>query len=693
MSTGQLASLAKGLSAYPPNKIKGLLNTLTSAALAAGGGSFSVQTDAFALQSKTLSATETLNLSLLSLPPLGLPSGSFASIITWTNNPYDSSTNPVVSVSALSQDAKELSIHSLPVPFTTRWPVASQKYTFLCGSGQVYLTVGGGLVPAPNVTRVSKTRWSVLCGSSMMNVSCPIETFSCPPLPATCSYWNTSLAAWATDGCVSEYAGNELLCHCTHMTDFSARIGAVVDANKQLFSMASSVYSEEGLVKYAQWYSIFGSLGLFSIFLIVVATQLDYPIRKSYVNLVYKDPSLQLILRRTPYTPIYRYNAYSSFALYKELEEPKRIRQEGFNICRRLCVQHTYMQAFIRFDPRLSRAFRTLFLLVVQFHSLFVTAFFYNFAMSNSDLGISDIILLSVLTSCVTIPCIRISSMLLNHVGLQEFRYQFPMLYDEYMRRVEFEQVAAPLFKGTMGGEGEGESGMAAADLDEAAQFKLLEWLCFCRSKVVEKEAPKRAVIMKELAAIISNSYPKFDTHSVFWDYLPCHTVYGWLFLFSSFGWIGWCLQYLLLFAAAHSTPIGAGILTSYATSELTTIVLTQPMTILTVTGVLVLAHKYKNRLPWPLSKLGSVSTKNTIPSMYYFSNPLNHHTHTVLSSELAHTLFLKLPSCAIDIDMMSAAPIKSILAQINNEAEPTPDRRVQELYHQMVEYYNKAFV
>jgi hypothetical protein len=78
---------------------------------------------------------------------------------------------------------------------------------------------------------------------------------------------------------------------------------------------------------------------------------------------------------------------------------------------------------------------------------------------------------------------------------------------------------------------------------------------------------------------------------------------------------------------------------------------------------------------------------------MYYFSNPLNHHTYTVLSSELAHTLFLKLPSSAIGIDMLSAAPIKSILAQINNEEEPAPDRRVQELYYQMLEYYNKTFV
>lgn len=699
LSTGQLKTLFQGLSAYPPNKIKGLLNTLTSAALTAGNGSFSVQTDAFALQSKTLSAKETMNLSLLSLPPLGLPSGSFASIIKWTSNPYDNSNNPVVSVSALSQDAQELAIHSLATPFTTRWPMTSQSYTFLCGSGQVYANVGGVMVRAPNVTRVGKGlgTWSVLCGSSYVNVSCPIETYTCPPPSASCAYWNTSLGTWASDGCVSEYVGNDLLCHCTHMTDFSVRLQAVVDGNKQLFSMASSVYSEEGLKKYAQWYSIFGSLTLFAILLVIFATQIDYPIRKVYVDQLISDPSFQPVLQRTPYTPIYRYNSYSAYNLYKPAEKVVKKTRQSFNICSRVCIQHTYLQAFLRFDPRLSRAFRTLFLLVVQFHSLFVTAFFYNFAVAKDSLAIDDIILLSVLTSCVTIPCIRITSLLLNHVGLQEFKYQFPMVYDEYMRRVEFEQLAQPLFQNADGADGaDGASASASAsatgvDTDDAVELGLLGWLCsFCKSNVIQEKEPqqKRAEVLKSLAEIIKKKYPKFQTHSIYWDLLPCHTLYGWLFVFSSFGWIGWCLQYLLLFAASHSTDIGTGILTSYATSELTTIFLTQPITILTVTGVIVLAHRYKKYLPWPLSIIGQVSTKNAIPSMYYFSNPLNHHTYTVLSCEFAHTLFLKLPSSAIGIDMLSAAPIKSILSHVNNEAEVSPDRRIQDLYYKMLEYY-----
>jgi hypothetical protein len=482
------------------------------------------------------------------------------------------------------------------------------------------------------------------------------------------------------------------------MTDFTVRMQSVLDENKRIFSMASSIYSEEGLVKYAQWYSIFGGLALFSMGLVIFATQLDYPIRKIYVDMLLKDTTFNPVLKRSPYTPVYRYNAYSSFNLYKPMDDERPNVRESFNICKRMCIQHTYLQAFLRFDPRLSRAFRALFLLVVQFHSLFVTAFFYNFAVSKEDLAVADIILLSVLTSCVTIPCIRITSILLNQVGLHEFRYQFPMVYDEYMRRVEFEQLAQPLFKGGEGAEVGGEGGQEAVDTDDAIELGIVGWLCsLCGSNArggeKEKVTPKRAVLLKDLAAIITRKYPKFQTYTNHWDLLPCHTLYGWLFLFSSFGWIGWCLQYLLLFAASHSTAIGTGILTSYATSELTTIFLTQPISILSVTGIFVLAHKYKNKLPWPLSKIGEVSTKNAIPSMYYFSNPLNHHTHTVLSSEFAHDLFLKLPSSAIGIDMLSAAPIKSILAHVNNEPETSPDRRIQELYYKMLEYYNQAFV
>ena len=129
--------------------------------------------------------------------------------------------------------------------------------------------------------------------------------------------------------------------------------------------------------------------------------------------------------------------------------------------------------------------------------------------------------------------------------------------------------------------------------------------------------------------------------------------------------------------------------MTSYGSSELVTIFFTQPFSVLLTTGLLVMLHRLKGRLPWPLSLLGSVDTKNSIPSMYFFSNPLNHHTYTVLSSEFAHMIFLDAPSGASGVDIFSTAPIKSILSSINNEEEVS-DRKIEDLYFTMLDYYVK---
>jgi hypothetical protein len=334
--------------------------------------------------------------------------------------------------------------------------------------------------------------------------------------------------------------------------------------------------------------------------------------------------------------------------------------------------------------------------MLIQFHSLFVTAFLYGFSFgSKGDLNASDTILLSLLTSLVTVPCVRFGLHFMNTVGLKEFQYQFPMLYDEYMRRVEFEEIAEPLYKGepvkgreTISVDDTDISGEAQEE--ESLILRLIRWMTPYKIEKGEPIIEERPIILKKLAACIQKEYPKFNTFGASWDILPCHTLHGWVFLFASFGWIAWCLQYLLLFAASHPTSVGDGILTSYASSEIVTIFLTQPVSVLMTTGVLVTLHKFKGRLPWPLSSLGSVSTKNSIPSMYYFSNPLNHHTYTVLSSEFAHTIFLDIPSKASGVDLFSIAPIKSILSSINNEEE-MPDRRIEDLYYSMVDYYVKT--
>ena len=680
-----LTTLFNSFSSFSPLEIKGALNTLTSAALQKGNGSFSVKTDTFSLQSKTLSS-EPLLLPRLSLPPLGLPPGSFASTIEWTTNPYDDSSNPVVSINALAPNASEIRIHSLTKPFTTSWSIDTPIYTFFCDQDIVLVKKGNTYASPPNVTKVSPTTWSVPCGTTFRNVSCPIQTYACPT--ADCVYWNTSLSAWSSDGCTKEISGSKLLCHCTHMTDFSVRLQGIASENAKVFAIAGSVYSEEGLVLYAKWYSIFGTLAFCTLLLVILATWLDFPLRKLYVDILMKTTKFKPILERAPYTPVYRYNSYSSLKLYKELDLAHSAAAPTFNPCRRMCIQHSYLQAMVRFDPRLNRSFRILFLMMIQFHSLFVTAFLYGFSFGSKGLTAADTIALSLLTSLVTVPCVRLGLYYLNTVGLKEFEYQFPMLYNEYMRRVEFETIAAPLFKiAAATAESEDLTGNAGEEIEETLFLRMFNWIVPTEQK--KEERVDRATVLKELAKCIQKEYPKFTTYSLVWELLPCHTVSGWAFLLLSFGWIGWCLQYLLLFAASHSAEVGDGILISYGTSELVTIFLSQPLTVLLMTGFFIFSHRHKEKLPWPLSLLGSVTTKHSIPSIYYFSNPLNHHTYTILSSEFAHSIFLDAASKAMGADILATAPIKSILSTINEEEE-IPDRRVEELYYSMVKYYTQ---
>jgi hypothetical protein len=488
------------------------------------------------------------------------------------------------------------------------------------------------------------------------------------------------------------------------MTDFSVRLQGIASENAKVFAIASSVYSEQGLVLYAKWYGIFGALALVTLVLFSIATWLDFPIRRLYVDWMMKNAKFKPILERAPLTPIYRYNNYSSLQLYRPLDAPAAAPEQQLNPCRRMCVQHSYFQAMLRYDPRLSRSFRTLFLILMQFNSLFATALLYGFSFgSKKGLDPSDTILLSLLTALVTVPCVRIGLHYLNTVGLKEFQYQFPMLYDEYMRRVEFEEIASGLYieekkeapsntilsiaeDGVTHGDGDGDGDTE----EEGILLRILSWIMVCKKEKKEVIVEERSVILKKLAACIQRDYPKFPTYGPSWELLPCHTVHGWAFLLISFGWIGWCLQYLLLFAAANSSSVGDGILTSFGSSELVTIFVSQPFSLLLSTLVLILLHRYKGHLPWPLSSLGSVATKNSIPSMYFYSNPLNHHTHTVLSSEFAHTIFMDAPSKASGVDLFSTAPIKSILSRINKEEE-TPDRRIEELYYSMVNYYTKT--
>jgi len=272
----------------------------------------------------------------------------------------------------------------------------------------------------------------------------------------------------------------------------------------------------------------------------------------------------------------------------------------------------------------------------------------------------------------------------MNLIGKMEYVYKYPVLYEEYMRRMEFEKFALLYYVAAKKEEGVVEDLNFLDDSDTILEY-ILMYLC-CVVNREEKDATlmkrmKKPEILSKLMRILNKPYKRFSKHGLLWDFLPCHTTYGLIFLVSMFGWLGWCLNYLLLFAAYHSSSVSENILISYATSQLTTVFISQPLTILLTIAISVYLYKNSDSLPWPLSLIKYKNDR--IPSVFYYSNPWNRETHTSLTSEFAYIIFVKCPAQASQINVSSYAPFKSILRKLvkDDDTASQIDTSVKDLY------------
>jgi hypothetical protein len=233
---------------------------------------------------------------------------------------------------------------------------------------------------------------------------------------------------------------------------------------------------------------------------------------------------------------------------------------------------------------------------------LFVTAFFYGFtygAGGKGDMMWYDIILLAGLTTALNLPVVKILMNSMNSVGLGEFKAQFPILYAEYERRLAFEKLALAYLLKKRGlkledsdsssdniinlAEKAEQGNTGSDDAEDRLLDMVLLYLC-CRSKPKSEEEDISELtlhqLMRKMATLIKESYPYIEAYPSSWGLMPFHTRGGFLYTFINLGWIAWCLNYLLLFAAAHTNDVGENIMKSYATSEITTVFLTQPLII-----------------------------------------------------------------------------------------------------------------
>jgi hypothetical protein len=143
-----------------------------------------------------------------------------------------------------------------------------------------------------------------------------------------------------------------------------------------------------------------------------------------------------------------------------------------------------------------------------------------------------------------------------------------------------------------------------------------------------------------------------------------------------------------LLFAAAHDQKVGESIMTSYASSEISTIFLVQPMTIMTTTLVYYLAKRYEALLPNFIKDIFMKRKVKSIPSIYYFSDPWNKKSKSPFTSEFAYNIFVACPAAASGTNPLAYAPINAV-AEVIDGGETNKLSEVLILYRRILSVWD----
>jgi len=625
-----------------------------------------------------------LNLSTLQVevPSINIPNAAM-SLISWNTNPYVSNTtvdSKVVSISISDLSGNSISISNLTVPLQLKWNIDI----------------------SPNDPRLN-------CSSNCSNVK----------YEARCLYWNETLNNWDDSGCYFVSASlTSIVCNCTHMTDFSSRFLAVYSDNKEIFDNAKLVYSDEGLQRFQQFYITFGSIGLVGIITFIFGVYLDIKSSKNYYEILLKDHIIKN-LKETVGCLIDKCYEYEVSNIVKPQVE-SRVRtptgiQKFFMIWyTRLFFQHSHLSAFFKFDPRLPRLFRLMTIFIAQFNSLFLSALLYGFKYGSETnlptISIIETIVLAIITAILNVPSLAILFKLMNTAGMAEFTWRYPILVDELKRRHEFEKELElytedelnisthNLYKYT--NIVEPNEHIHEINHSNNLNMGIYEYLflLICCKRKKQIQAPKGSI--KNAFNIANKDYVIVKKSPSYYAYFPFHTLNGLFVFMISLGWFIWCLNYLLLFAASHKVDVSNNMLYSFGISELTTIMITQPLTILIMLGV---GYLLKYLINKNIIKLTNVN----LPSLYYFSDPFINQYSTLLSSSFAYRIFLngpaeisyKIENISNIVKNLGHAPFQGLLDMLDDEHKKytmtEKEKKIIELYElfkdpkRLKKYYN----
>jgi sugar lactone lactonase YvrE len=152
---------------------------------------------------------------------------------------------------------------------------------------------------------------SVPCGNpiGIRNITCRGSntsytlSYDCPSisLQPVCAFWNETLNAWSSSGCVvAKVDRDSISCSCNHTTNFAARFVALADQQEDLFSFDSLSALGDTEALFRMYPHVFIIIGVITGIVLVsgfITYELDVFASKRFYETLRNDPEVQFLER------------------------------------------------------------------------------------------------------------------------------------------------------------------------------------------------------------------------------------------------------------------------------------------------------------------------------------------------------------------------------------------------------------
>ena len=563
-----------------------------------------------------------------------------------------------------------------------------------------------------------------------------------PNMTLKCSYWNYTSLSWKSDGCNITIISNMLICECTHMTDFVVKFERIIEMNKNLFENAGNVYSLEGLEKYKNYYIFYGCYFFIMVVITYGLHKLDIKNSEQYYKSLIHNFDIIKFKKEIPNfyidkcylnkdNDLWDYDEYHEYQLkkYKIINELKKSFNENLYLndiitilvdeeldkhhnnlieittetdteksklnksiynniytiinlwWKRLLYHHNYLSIFFKYDPQSPRIFRIFFIFIIISHTLFMTALLYGYSHDMSGQldksSIIESVVLSVITSLINVPFINFITKVIGTVGKEEFKWRYPFIYRELHKMIIFEEVYY---------QSKNKNNNTSIEInnkeDNFITSFIIEYLC--------KNCYKNKNKMKDLSKdelfeyrinneIVKISNIPLDTKWWYSFNIPFHTLYSLSSFIGFLLYLIWTINYLLLFSSSTQSNVEIQILQSFGISQILSIILITPITLLFTLLFTWGYHKY----------IKKTSFASNILPLYYHSDPFVNNKSIGLTVRLSKSLFLQsIASSSIHqpSDERIIAPIKGLVASLLNDKSTNNVNK--EYYEKVIKYH-----